>query len=307
MGENPLRLKSIHHVHFVVGNARQAAYYYRHAFGFSQAAYAGLETGQRDMASYLLTQNKTRFLLSTPLCSEGWAAAHLHAHGDGVVDIAFHVDDADRAFDEAVRRGAAIAREPCTPRGRSRTGAARRDQDLRRYDPLVHLRCRVSGPFLPGFVERRVEGTDAGILRVDHIVGNVELGQMDEWAGWYSRVLGFTRYHQLRRQGHLDGIQRAHEHRHVRRLACDQVSDQRAGGGPAPKPDSGVSRLLRRAGRPAHRPAHDRHRGHRVEAARQRRRVPARARDLLRRAAATRRRDRRGRRDDPFARHPGRS
>ena len=194
MGENPLRLKSIHHVHFVVGNARQAAYYYRHAFGFSQAAYAGLETGQRDMASYLLTQNKTRFLLSTPLCSEGWAAAHLHAHGDGVVDIAFHVDDADRAFDEAVRRGAAIAREPCTledDHGRVRRAA------IKTYGDTIHSfisDAGYSGPFLPGFVERRVEGTDAGILRVDHIVGNVELGRMDEWAGWYSRVLGFTRY-----------------------------------------------------------------------------------------------------------------
>ena len=76
-------------------------------------------------------------------------------------------------------------------------------------------------------------GRDAGILRIDHIVGNVELGRMNDWADWYSRVLGFKRYHQLRRQGHLDRIQRAHEHRHVRRLARDQVPDQRAGRGPA--------------------------------------------------------------------------
>ncbi len=194
MAENPLRLKSIHHVQFLVGNARQAAFYYRRAFGFSQAAYAGLETGQRDLASYLLVQHKTRFVLSTPLRAEGWAADHVRRHGDGVLDIAFHVDDADRAFGEAVSRGAEPAFEPRTledERGRVRRAA------IKTYGDTIHSfisNIDYTGPFLPGFVEKPVPGDELGILRVDHIVGNVELGRMNDWADWYSRVLGFNRY-----------------------------------------------------------------------------------------------------------------
>jgi 4-hydroxyphenylpyruvate dioxygenase len=194
MSDNPLRLKSIHHVHFLVGNARQASYFYRRAFGFSQSAYSGLETGQRALASYLLTQNKTRFLLSTPLCADGAAADHLRRHGDGVLDIAFHVDDADRAFEEAVRRGAEVAIEPHDledANGRVRKAS------IKTYGDTIHSFIAdggYAGPFLPGFVERPIPGEDAGILRVDHIVGNVELGKMDHWADWYSRVLGFKRY-----------------------------------------------------------------------------------------------------------------
>src|SRR5262249_53755976 len=111
---NPLRLKRIHHVEFWVGNAKQAAFYYRKAFGFSQTAYRGLETGSRDEASYVLEQNKIRFLLTTPLASSNPMVAHLSKHGDGVRDIAFEVDDADAAFHEAVKRGAVAAIEPHT-------------------------------------------------------------------------------------------------------------------------------------------------------------------------------------------------
>src|SRR5262252_4687137 len=95
--DNPLKLKSIHHVEFWVGNAKQAAYFYRQAFGFSQIAYAGLETGQRDRTSYALAQGKARLLLSSPLDSESAIAEHIATHGDAVRDIAFLVDDADRA------------------------------------------------------------------------------------------------------------------------------------------------------------------------------------------------------------------
>jgi 4-hydroxyphenylpyruvate dioxygenase len=194
MHENPLRLKSIHHVEFLVGNARQAAFFYRQAFGFSQAAYAGLETGQRDLTSYLLTQGKTRFVFSTPLCTDGTAAAHVARHGDGVRDIAFHVEDADRAFEEAVKRGAEPAIQPhelADAHGRVRRAA------IKTYGDTIHSFIsygEYTGPFLPGYVERVVPGTDAGILRVDHMVGNVELGKMNEWADWYDRVLGFKRY-----------------------------------------------------------------------------------------------------------------
>src|SRR6187431_2275959 len=111
-GGNPLRLKKIHHVEFWVGNAKQAAFFYRKAFGFSQLAYSGLETGNRDVASYVLTQNKIRFVLSTPLNPKHPAAEHIRKHGDGVHDIALLVDDADFAFNEAVRRGAKAVVEP---------------------------------------------------------------------------------------------------------------------------------------------------------------------------------------------------
>src|SRR5689334_1607159 len=111
MSGNPLKLKSIHHVELWTGNARQAAYFYRRAFGFSQIAYAGLETGRRDSASYALEQGKARLMLTSAL-GEGPVADHVARHGDSVRDIAFVVDDADRAFEEAVRRGAVAAEEP---------------------------------------------------------------------------------------------------------------------------------------------------------------------------------------------------
>src|SRR5258708_28477011 len=91
---NPLKLKTLHHIEFWVGNARQEAYYYRHVFGFSQTAYAGLETNQRDLSSYVLSQGKARFVLSSPQSSSHPASEHLKRHGDGVRDIAFHVEDA---------------------------------------------------------------------------------------------------------------------------------------------------------------------------------------------------------------------
>ena len=104
--QNPLGLKKIHHVEFYVGNAKQAEFYYRKAFGFSRSAYSGLETGNREMTSYVLTQNRVNFILSTPLSPEHPAAEHIKLHGDGVRDIAFQVEDADFAFNEAVKRGA---------------------------------------------------------------------------------------------------------------------------------------------------------------------------------------------------------
>src|SRR6478672_12944218 len=105
-GENPLKLKRIHHVEFWTGNAKQSAFFYRNAFGFSQLAYSGLETGNRDTASYVLSQGKIRFVVTSPLRDDHPAAEHIRRHGDGVIDIALLVDDADFAFREAVRRGA---------------------------------------------------------------------------------------------------------------------------------------------------------------------------------------------------------
>lgn len=109
MSTNPLPLNAIHHVELLVGNAKQAAYYYRRAFGFSQIAYAGPETGVRNQASYVLAQGQIRLVVSTPLSPEDPMAEHLHKHGDGVLDIAFLVPDVDACFREAVTRGARAA------------------------------------------------------------------------------------------------------------------------------------------------------------------------------------------------------
>jgi 4-hydroxyphenylpyruvate dioxygenase len=192
--QNPLRLKSIHHVEFWVGNARQSAYYYRLGWGFSQTAYAGLETGERERTSYVMSQGKIRFVLTTPLSPESEASDHIRCHGDGVRDIAFHVDDADAAFAEAVRRGAVPAVEPRELRD---AHGAVRHAAVHTYGDTLHSFISYdgySGPFLPGFAERTVPGHDIGLLRIDHMVGNVELGRMNEWADWYSKVLGFDRF-----------------------------------------------------------------------------------------------------------------
>ena len=195
MPQNPLRLKSIHHVKFVVGNAKQAAYYYRKAFGFSQFAYSGLETGSRDLACYAMEQGKARFVLATPYRATSPEAAHLHTHGDGIVDIAFHVEDADAAYHAAVERGAEPAAPPDDAERPVRVGPPQRHQDLWRHHPLVLLVPRlIPGRSCPGTSLARSPGQDVGILRVDHMVGNVELGKMDFWADWYSKVLGFARY-----------------------------------------------------------------------------------------------------------------
>lgn len=194
MPANPLQLKRIHHVEFYVGNARQAAYFYRHGFGFSQIAYRGLETGERQVTSYALGQGKARLLLTTPLSADHFAAEHIRRHGDGVRDIALQVADADAAFAEAVRRGAKPAEEPHDER--DDRGAIRRAA-IRTYGDTIHSLISYrdyDGPFLPGFAAAPIAADDAGILHIDHIVGNVELGKMNEWADFYHRVFGFERF-----------------------------------------------------------------------------------------------------------------
>lgn len=192
--ENPLKLKRIHHVEFWVGNARQAAFYYRKGLGFSQVAYSGLETGQRQYTSYALSQGKANFVLTTPLTADHPAADHIKKHGDGVRDIAFEVADADAAFAEAVKRGAQPAMEPhdvTDDHGTVRWAA------VHTYGDTLHSLISYKdykGPFLPGYVAAPVAADDCGILRIDHIVGNVELGKMQHWADYYTRVFGFHRY-----------------------------------------------------------------------------------------------------------------
>lgn len=193
-GQNPLELKRIHHVEFWAGNAKQSAHYYRKAFGFSQIAYSGLETGNRTTASYVLGQGKVRFVITSPLNPHHPAAEHIRKHGDGVCDIALEVEDADFAFDEAVRRGAKPALEPHDVHDEH--GSVRRAA-VHTYGDTVHsfISSRgYNGPFLPGYQPAEVRGEDGGLMVIDHIVGNVELGKMNVWADWYSKVMGFSRY-----------------------------------------------------------------------------------------------------------------
>ena len=194
MVENPLQLKRIHHIEFWVGNARQASYFYRQAFGFSQIAYRGLETGERQLTSYLMSQGKANIVFTTPLDPDHPASEHIRQHGDGVRDIALVVEDADRAFEAAVHRGAQPAEQPHDLRDEH--GTIRRAA-IHTYGDTVHSLISYkdySGPFLPGFTPAAISADDAGILRVDHVVGNVELGKMEAWAEFYSRVFQFQRY-----------------------------------------------------------------------------------------------------------------
>jgi 4-hydroxyphenylpyruvate dioxygenase len=194
MDENPLGLKRVHHLEFWVGNARQAAYYYRRAFGFSQIAYSGLETGKRKRTSYVLRQGQATFVLSAPLSPRGPVSRHVRRHGDGVRDIALEVEDVDRAFHEAVKRGAVPSEEPKDLKDAH--GTVRRAA-VCTYGDTVHSFLGLknyAGPFLPGFTRTDVPGESVGIDRIDHIVGNVEVGKMNVWCDWYSKVFGFKRY-----------------------------------------------------------------------------------------------------------------
>jgi 4-hydroxyphenylpyruvate dioxygenase len=191
-----LPLKGIDHVEFWVGNARQAAAYYRALWGFTPVAYSGLETGVRDRTSYVMVQNDIRFVLTAPLTPDGEVAAHVHRHGDGVHDIAFAVDDASAAWRETTTRGARSALEPAEVDGGA-DGVLRRSA-IHTYGEVVHSfvdRSAYSGVFAPGF--RRVKKPAAAapglsLLEVDHCVGNVGLGDMNRFVDFYRDVLGFS-------------------------------------------------------------------------------------------------------------------
>ncbi len=217
--KNPLGLKKIHHVEFYVGNAKQAEFYYRNAFGFSRHAYSGLETGSRDTTSYVMRQNNVNFVLTAAMGPDHPAAEHVKQHGDGVRDIAFYVEDADHAFSEAVERGATPVIEP---HDWSDENGSVRKAAIATYGDTIHSfisyddgsphasrgsangsgndhstsksAAKYNGPFLPGFVEQTIGGDSVGIMLVDHIVGNVELGKMSYWCDFYRDVLGFFRY-----------------------------------------------------------------------------------------------------------------
>ena len=182
------------YIEFWVGNARQAALYYRAAFGFELVGYRGPETGTREKASYLLQQDKVRFVLTTPIKSTGQIAEHVAKHGDGVRDIALCVDDARTAFAAAVERGAKPAMEPTVfPDENGEVVIAA----IHTYGDTIHSiveRKNYRGLFMPGFVpmESPYKPAPTGLKYVDHCVGNVELGKMNYWVKFYEDVLGFT-------------------------------------------------------------------------------------------------------------------
>jgi 4-hydroxyphenylpyruvate dioxygenase len=190
---DPFPINGTDYVEFYVGNAKQASHYYRTTFGYRLVAYCGPETGVRDRASYVLEQGKVRLVLTSPLAPDSPIADHVTRHGDGVRDIALHVDDAEGLFHRAVERGAIPVRTPETLEDAHGTVVI---AAIATYGDTIHTlveRTNYSGVFLPGF-EPRSSGyhpDPVGILYVDHCVGNVELGKMNEWVGYYERVMGF--------------------------------------------------------------------------------------------------------------------
>jgi 4-hydroxyphenylpyruvate dioxygenase len=184
------------HVELWVGNAKQAAYYYEHAFGFRRTAYAGTETGVRDRASYVVEQNDIRLVLTSALHPGHEIGDHAYKHGDGVKDIALRVPDARHAYEEAVKRGARGVREPEVLEDDFGTVEL---ATIATYGDVVHTfvgRNGYEGSYLPGYrAEESAHATDEdgpGLLAIDHVVGNVELGHMDEWVSFYEQVFGMT-------------------------------------------------------------------------------------------------------------------
>ncbi|MCC6317593.1 MAG: 4-hydroxyphenylpyruvate dioxygenase [Gemmatimonadaceae bacterium] len=181
------------YVEFWVGNAKQVSHFYRSAFGFELVAYRGPETGVRDRASYLLVQDKLRFVFTTPLTTDGAIADHVRRHGDGVRDIAFWVDDAREAYATAIARGARSAQEPVASRDEHGEVVV---AGICTYGDTVHSiveRRNYRGLFMPGFVpvSSPYAPSPVGLKYVDHCVGNVELGKMNVWVDFYASVLGF--------------------------------------------------------------------------------------------------------------------
>ncbi len=184
------------YVELYVGNAKQAAHYYKTAFGFEDLAYAGLETGQRNLTSYVLQQGKIRLVLTTPLDPDSEAAEHLRVHGDGVRVIALAVDNAYDAYEQTVKRGARPYMIPKIIEDKNKMGLIRMS-GIHTYGNVVHVfveRTNYSGLFLPGYekLETGYSPGTKGLKYIDHMVGNVEMGEMNKWADFYANVMGFA-------------------------------------------------------------------------------------------------------------------
>jgi 4-hydroxyphenylpyruvate dioxygenase len=200
---DPFPVKGLDYIRFYVGNAKQAAHFYSSGFGMTAVAYRGPEQGFRDHAEYVLTSGSARFVFAGPVHADAPAAIHHAKHGDGIADIALEVPDVDKAYEHAIKQGATGIEEPhdeTDDHGTVRVAA------IATYGETRHSlidRSKYRGPFRPGFVAReaivdRSAAVEAGLQpkrffqAVDHVVGNVELGKMDEWVEFYQRVMGFT-------------------------------------------------------------------------------------------------------------------
>ncbi len=188
-----LPLNGTDHIEFYVGNAKQSAYYYQAAWGYELIAYAGPETGVRDRASYVLKQGKVTLILTTAMDPDSEISNHVRTHGDGVKFLSLWVDDATHSYNEAVKRGARPFMEPT--RMEDENGHVIISA-IHTYGETIHKfveRSNYNGPFLPGFEKpsHKIESVPVGLKHVDHCVGNVELGKMNDWVKFYEDVLGF--------------------------------------------------------------------------------------------------------------------
>lgn len=191
--EDFLPLLGTDYVEFYVGNAKQAAYYYQHAWGYELVAYAGPETGVKDRASYVLQQSKIRLVLTTSLLPDGEISEHVKKHGDGVKVLALWVDDAEKSLNETVKRGAKMVhplQETKDEFGTVRTAS------IQTYGETIHTfveRKNYTGAFLPGYkkAESKFKVKSTGLQYVDHCVGNVGWGEMNTWVKFYEEVMGF--------------------------------------------------------------------------------------------------------------------
>ncbi|MBL7761498.1 MAG: 4-hydroxyphenylpyruvate dioxygenase [Sediminibacterium sp.] len=188
-----LPLHGTDYVEFYVGNAKQAAHFYKTAFGFQSLAYAGPETGVKDRASYAVRQHKLTFVFTTPLTSQNPMADHIYKHGDGVKALALMVDDATDAWEQTTRRGAVSYMMPTHLEDEQGQLVM---SGIHTYGDTVHLfieRKNYKGVFMPGYRkwESAYNPTDTGLLYVDHCVGNVGWNQMNKWVKFYEEVMGF--------------------------------------------------------------------------------------------------------------------
>lgn len=181
-------------VELYVGNAKQAAYYYQHAWGFQPVAYSGLETGRKDSVSYVLQQGKIRLVLTSPLQPDGDINAHINKHGDGVKMVALWVDDARKSYEETTKRGAESYVEPYELEDENGKAVI---SGIHTYGETIHLfieRKDYTGPFLPGYraYASKTATTDTGLNYIDHMVGNVGWNEMNKWVEFYAKVMGFA-------------------------------------------------------------------------------------------------------------------
>ncbi|MBU2018059.1 MAG: VOC family protein, partial [Bacteroidetes bacterium] len=192
--EDFLPLLGTDFVELYVGNAKQAAMYYQHCWGFQPLAYRGLETGSKDTVSYVLQQDKITIVLTSPLVEGGPINEHINKHGDGVKVIALWVDDATKSHKETTSRGADSYMEPVTREDKNGKVVF---SGIHTYGETVHVfveRSAYNGPFLPGYIEWKpnFKVADVGLKFIDHMVGNVGWNEMNKWCEFYGKVMGFA-------------------------------------------------------------------------------------------------------------------